>query len=225
MSAIINLQMLGRFGNNAVQYLHARALAEATGSELRTPRWEGERIFQIPKTAEPDYSGAYLHGYFQNQESVNYTLSQVRSWFKFQPWVEESLGNLKPDREMVVAHLRRGDYVGYSYPMISMDSYYRACVCFGFPPTKLCFVSEENPTQVTGIVDWLPDFYMMCKATTLLRANSTFSLIAGMLCTGTVLSPNIDGLKGGEVHDVDFVMGNHKRLTNLEGITDMRAEL
>lgn len=221
---ILNLQMMGRFGNQALQFLAAKAIAERDGLELRTPRWIGEKIFQIEPTAEPDYSGEYMHGYFQSQDAAIYTLRQVREWFRFQGWVTDALFSLCAGRP-IVAHLRRGDFSGYSYPMCSLLSYYNACQKFSLNPAAMCFVSEEHPT-IGGMdvgFSWLPDFYMMCSSSVLLRANSSFSFVAGMLNQGRVFSPRIDGLTGGE-QLVDFEAGNHCRLVDLDGFTDMRIE-
>jgi len=220
MSGILNLQMLGRFGNCAMQWLAARAISERDNLELRTPRWIGEKIFQIEPTAEPDYSGDYMRGYSQNQERAIYTLTQVREWFRFQEWVHLALNSLCTNRP-IVAHLRRGDFSGYSYPICSLQSYYNACHKFSLDPTKMCFVSEESPT-IGGMevgFSWLPDFYMMANCRRLLRANSSFSFVAGMLGP-QVFSPRIDGLTGGE-QLVDFEAGNHCKLCDLEGFSDL----
>lgn len=220
----INLQMIGRFGNQMFQYAHARALAERDGLELRTPRWVGERVFDINPTPEPNYSGEYLHGYFQNQHSAIYTKSQVKNWFKFRPWVESKLKHLTPAPETIVGHIRRGDMAGYGYPVLKMDSYFDACILHGLDYRHLCYVLEEAPTHVDGIepeLSWLPDFYIMAKATTLLRANSTFSWWAAAIGNARVFSPDIRGLTGGVEHNVKFFEGNHPRIADLEGIGDI----
>lgn len=226
MNGILNLQMIGRAGNQMLQYLHARALAERDGLELRTPRWIGEKIFQIAPTAEPDYSGDFCRGYHQNQESAIYTLTQVREWFRWRGALESELRFHTRSPRSAAAHLRRGDYLGYGMPVVSVQSYYNACHKFSIDPTQLCFVSDEQPTRLVGMpdeFDWLPDFYIIATAKTLLRANSSFSFVAGMLNTGRVLSPVIDGLEGGE-HLCEFVEGNWPRLCSLEGFTDLHIK-
>lgn len=220
---ILNLQMMGRFGNQAMQFLAAKAIAERDNLELRTPRWIGEKIFQIEPTDEPDYSGDYMHGYFQNQASAIYTLSQVRGWLKFQPLVADAMAIFR-HRE-IVAHLRRGDFEGYNYPRPSLQSYYNACHKFGLPATEMCFVMEEKPIRVSelsGELEWVPDFWMMVHAANLFRANSSFSFVAGMLNAGRIFSPNIDGLDGGEKL-VEFEEGNHCKLANHADFTDIRV--
>lgn len=223
-NGILNLQMLGRFGNNAMQWLAAKAIAERDNLELRTPRWIGEKIFQIETTAEPDYSGDYFRGYSQNQERAIYTLTQVREWFRFRPEIERRLQeDFRPVEHLVAAHKRVGDMQGYGYPLVALQSYYNACHKFGINLAWMCFVMEEAPTRADWLpseLSWLPDFYIMCTAKTLLRANSSFSFVAGMLNTGQVYSPRIDGLTGGE-QLVEFEAGNHCRLVDLEGFSDL----
>ncbi len=224
---ILNLQMIGRFGNQAMQYLHARAIAERDGLELRTPRWVGEKIFQIEPTAEPDYSGDYMRGYHQNQESAIYTLRQVREWFRFKPEIEALVDSVAYVKSGVVGHLRRGDMIGCGYPVVAVQSYYNACHKFGIDVNDLCFVTDAVSDKAYFILKdfpWLPDFYIMANSKTLLRANSSFSFVAGMLNPNRVLSPVIDGLEGGKEHLCDFVDGNWPRLASLEGITDMHVQ-
>lgn len=220
---ILNLQMIGRTGNQCLQYLHARAIAERDNLELRTPRWVGEKIFQIEPTAEPDYSGEFLHGYFQNQESAIYTLRQVREWFRWRPEIEMVL-KTRAGKE-IVGHLRRGDYIGYGMPTISVQSYYHACHKFKLDPTEMCFVTDTSGVPESPFYNdfpWLPDFYIMSTAKTLLRANSSFSFVAGMLNPNRVLSPDISGKVGGQEHLCEFHEGNHQKLADLTGITEMR---
>lgn len=220
----INLQMIGRFGNQCMQYLHARALAERDGLELRTPRWIGEKVFQIEPTAEPDYSGAYLHGYFQNQESLIYSQAQVCEWFKFRSEIEAMLASLRGIE--LVGHQRHGDYEGYNYPIIALQSYYNACLKFGFTKEIICFVLEESPTLVCGLpaeLQFVADFFVMANAKVLFRANSTFSWVAGALNPNKVFSPRIDGLSGGP-QLVNFEYGNHCKLVDLEGFTDLHLK-
>lgn len=224
---VLNLQMMGRMGNQAMQYLAARAISERDGLELRTPRWIGEKIFQIEPTAEPDYSGDFLRGYHQNQDAAIYTLKQVREWFRFQDWVEDVLFSSCGGRS-VVGHLRRGDFTGYSYPVCSLQSYYDACDKFGISPESICFVSEEHPTRIPhrdipDDISWLPDFYTMATCAILFRANSSFSFVAGMINSGTIFSPRIDGLSGGE-QLVQFERGNHCRLANHSDFTDIHVK-
>ena len=89
----------------------------------------------------------------------------------------------------------------------------------------MSFVTEESPHRVDGIpedLSFLPDFYRLVNASVLLRANSTFSFLAGLLNTGIVLSPRIDGLVGGKEHDdVNFEVGNHCRLADLSFCSDL----
>jgi len=224
---VLNLQMMGRFGNMALQYCAARAIAERDNLELRTPRWVGEKIFAgVPVTAEPDYSGDFMRGYHQNQDAAIYTLTQVREWFRFQPWIVELIHDLC-GHKTIVAHLRRGDMAGYGYPLVSLASYYTVCIKNSLNADAMCFVSEEIPTVAAFFADevsWLPDFYTMANAKTLLRANSTFSFVAGMINPNRVFSPVITGLEGGKEHLCEFRDDNSAKLCNLDGFTDLHIK-
>ena len=220
MSNILNLRMLGRFGNQCFQYLHGRAIAERDGLELRTPRWVGEDIFQIEKTAEVDSSQPSIGGYFQNQQSAVYTRTQIRKWFKFQEWVDRDMHNClnKFSEVKILCHRRAGDYVG-DYPTISRESFNNAVEKSGFGTTHvegwarsdIVFIEEETPNKVDqfhGNLSFVPDFYLLSKCPVLFRGNSTFSWIAGAINTGLVFSPIVKHLVGGIDHDnVEFVEG------------------
>lgn len=168
-----------------------------------------------------------FRGYAQMTECANYyTKRQAQSWLKLRPEIEavcaKSLGPMP-----IVCHERRGDYFGYGYPVVSRASYINAMAEYGLAGPPAAFLSEEHPTppepgELPDELGFMPDFYRMMRAPTLLRANSTFSWLAALLGNGLVLSPVIDGLEGGKEHDnVKFVAGNHPRLANFEFTTDM----
>lgn len=211
---ILNLQMMGRFGNMAMQYLAARAIAERDGLELRTPRWIGEKIFQIEPTAEPDYSSGFICSYFMSQPEICYTLTQVRKWFSFQGWVEE---RLKPLSGVdIAAHIRRGDFETEGYCIPTLDSYYKACRQHGLNESSMCFVTEYSPTHIIGMpkgAEMIPDFFILAKARTLLRANSSFSFVAAMINTGTIYSPVTIPIPG--YCDLEFVKGNYPSISEI----------
>lgn len=122
---------------------------------------------------------------------------------------------------LVCAHRRVGDYVGYSFPYVSEFSYYAAAKKFDLPSPVI--ITEENPTRVAslgGELAFLPDFYLLTKTPVLLRGNSSFSWWASVLNHGITYSPVIDGLGAGE-HNVDFVLGNHPRLSHHSFCTDL----
>jgi hypothetical protein len=129
--------------------------------------------------------------------------------------------------DTIVAHHRLGDFIDCSYPVVSRRSYKNAALAYFGEDRGLEFVAEECPLPHVGLPDdisFLPDFYRLMMAPTLLRANSTFSFVAGLLNKGVVLSPRIDGLKGGVEHDgVRFEAGNHCKLADFDFCTDLHV--
>lgn len=240
-NGIVIVRLLGRFGNNALQYAFSRAYAESIGAEFRCDRWVGQRIFQIEdkpigdaanltRRSEldlvPGETNIDFMGYAQNEKAMIYTLAQMRGWFKLRPEIEESLKRLFPIADDCVAHRRVGDYFGYGYPVVSMSSYEQFAMLYGIP--KLTWITEENPTysaEFPGEMAMLPDFWRLMRAKILLRGNSTFSWLAACLNTeGRIFSPIIDGLEGGREHHCRFVEGNWPRFANLGFTTDMRVK-
>lgn len=219
--------LIGRFGNQLFQYAFARACAEQNGLELHTPRWIGEKIFQIERTPEKRDGDLILGGYCQNQVSLAYTRKQAREWFKFRPEIEEQLKPFRAWDGTIVAHRRIGDYKDsqHGYVEVSQGSYWRSAVKFGYDPESIRWVTEENPSR-SSILDaldapFLPDFYRLLTASVLFRGNSSFSYWAAVLGNGRVFSPVINGLKGGKEEDVEFVEGNHPRISEIGDCTEL----
>jgi hypothetical protein len=249
---VINVTLQGRFGNTVMQWLFCRAVSERYGYDLNCEEWIGERVFDI---AIPRYTGPTLlrlnetellsqvkgelapksdiefRGYAQMQESMVYTKRQAQSWLKIRPEHLAALDRLRQHhfpKDTIVAHHRKGDFISYSYPVVSrLSCRQQAHRYFGFGSRDITYVSEEFPLTATGLPDgleFLPDFYRLMMAPTLMRANSTFSFVAGLLGNGLVLSPRIDGLVGGVEHDnVQFEAGNHCRLANLDFCSDLHV--
>lgn len=238
--SVITANLLGRFGNQAMQYCFARAYAEQHGCEFQCEPWLGQRIFQLndkpiskklPRRSEIDLKDGELdinfYGYAQSQRCMIYTKKQAQQWFKLKPEIAEILERWRPEDDSVIAHRRTGDYMGYGYVQVSKKSYYNACKKFGLDAMALRFVSDESPGQHLDLPDeleFLPDFYRLMKASILLRGNSTFSWFAGLLSDAEIYSPVIDGLKGGQEHDCEFVKGNHPKFCNLSFITDLHIK-
>lgn len=237
MSGIVNLRMLGRFGNQLFQYAFAKAYADKYDCELRNDKWIGEDLFQLPtpkrvkerfKTvrSELDFiegeQNIELYGYFQSQRAMIYSRSAVRELFKWKPSVDSDLCG---HQDKILAHLRRGDYFGYGYPVVSVPSYIRACETFSLNPEDVLFVSEEHPTPGFN-PSFVADFYRLSKSPILLRANSSFSWWSAVIADPSqqIYSPVVDGLEGGKEHDVQFVPGNHPRFCNLDFVTDLHLE-
>lgn len=243
----------GRFGNQVMQYLFCRALAERFNLELRVDPWMGERVFRITHN-RPDHrpvkrynelelaamaqAGALdtvnsireprdleFRGYAQIHLCMIYTKRQAQSWLQLRPDVEEKCAAVRPDGDTIIGHRRVGDYVGYGgYPVVSALSYWRALKKFGLDESRFVLLSEESPTRHAGLHDdlsFMPDFYRMMKAPVLLRGNSSFSWLAGLLGDGLVLSPVVNDFGGGNC-DADFVAGNHPKFTShLDFVSDL----
>ncbi len=165
-----------------------------------------------------------MHGYGQDQDSLIYTRRQVKEWFKLKPEIKDRLEAIKfLESDPIIAHRRVGDYEKLGYVVVSEKSYRDAYHQFEFEPTPLVFVTEENPTLVSGLPDFLPDFWRMMQAKVLFRGNSSFSWWAATLSDARVFSPVIDGLPGGE-QDCEFVEGNWPKFANLSFLTDLHLK-
>lgn len=236
MAKVVAVQWLGRMGNNCFQYCYARAYAERHGFELQTDPWIGEQVFDLkhPRIAEPDKlkrvdentiqegeGDVLIRSYCQNQKSLIYTRKDCLRWFKFQPWVHEALSTWV--RPVIAMHVRRGDYMGYGYPMVSEESYIAAMSPFyGMPIFRFYDSAAGIHSAFNGELKDIPDFYQMTRALVLLRANSTFSWWAGTLNHGAVYAPIMDNCKGGVENDCEFVRGNWPAFRkDLDFITDL----
>lgn len=232
---VINCLWQGRAGNTLFQAAHALAYGEKYNCEVRFGPWWGFKVFcldynpireELPRRNEVSLingeTEVELLGYWQNKRSAIYTLAQIRRWFRFRPHIESALQTLVPAPTTIMAHLRRGDYAGYGYPLVSEESYRAACRAIGADEKQLCFVSEESPAvhpEFTGDLAHVPDFFRLAKSRLLLRANSSFSFWAGALVEahgGRVFSPIVADRKGGVEHDVPFLQGNGARIADFD---------
>lgn len=220
----------GRFGNQLFQYALAKAYAEKHNAILEIPKdWIGRKLFNIndppiknplPKTAidcVPFGSvNIDLFGYFQFKECYDlYSKQDVKNWFKFQDkWIKI----LPKKKEYYIAcHLRKGDYESkYSsiYCLISKNSYLSACEKNNLDINKIIWVSEENQIKKPEFegIEFLPDFMTLYNADVLLRANSCFSLWAGILSGKEVYSPIVSGKIG--INNVEFTKGNEEMIVS-----------
>lgn len=222
----VALRNLGRFGNQLFRYAYARALAEQNGYELRTDEWVGEKIFTLDghEAERPDGTEELeIEGYCQNQESLIYSRADCRRWFELKPEVAWMLDlGMPPMKEYSIIHLRRGDYAGAGYPLVGFKAAQAAMFSAIGNVPYFVVTDEKEPGEKNGEFEMIQDFYFMTLAKNLFRANSSFSYWAGVLSHGRVFSPVITGLAGGVEHDnVPFVEGNHSRLAELPGITDL----
>jgi len=236
---VIALQFLGRLGNCMFSYAFARAYAERHDLELQTDSWIGQKVFGLndPPITNPEKltkrcentlvdgeGGVLFRSYCQQQKCLIYTRRDCLRWFRFGDEVREKMAPFDLKASPIVAHYRRGDYVGYLYPLISHDSYNKHHMSI-WPIHDMLWVSEETKFRIPGFdgeMQDIPDFYIMANALVLLRANSSFSWWAGALNHGAVYSPIMDGLEGGKEHDVKFVRGNWPKFrSDLPFITDL----
>lgn len=240
-----------KLGNAAMSWLHAYAHAQRVGADFLCAPWIGERVFELPAygrpsgesfpernefTLKPDEVNVTIRTYAQSTEAMIYTREQARSWLRLMlgtlpdgspcPW---RLSNDELDGWLLngatVAHRRVGDYTGYGFPIVSLASIHRAAEKFELKG-ELQIVSEEKPhvsKTVPADLAWLPDFLILLRARTLLRANSSFSWLAATLGYGRVFAPVITpDMKGGVENDCEFVVGNWPRLHCLDFTTDLR---
>jgi hypothetical protein len=241
--SIFNLHHLGRWGNTLFGYAFARGYCERHGLELHMDPWVGEQIFEIshprcsvelPRMEETEIhrglKDVSYRNYSQSQSCADfYTVEQCRRWFTFRSEIlcalRNALGIAGMSTRHPQAHLRRGDFSGYKYPLVSRSSYLNAAVKFGLDPNCVEFVSDDHPWvdhNFTGEMDFLPDFYRLVRAPVLFRANSSFSFWAAVIGKHErVFSPVIDGLQGGIEHDVQFIEGNHARLSDHSFVTEI----
>jgi hypothetical protein len=241
-----NLYLLGHLlGNTLFQYMFARGYCERFGFELHTDPWIGEKIFQnvshprpereLPRRAESTLNMKVGEGevsYYSYSQCQNcaefYSMRKVREWLQFRPEVTEALATFVPEDGRVVAHVRRGDFAGYGYPLVSKASYIIQARRLGAKLEDVVFVSDEHPMlhhSFDGVLAGVPDFYRLANASILLRANSTFSFWAGVIAEADhramVFSPVVASLLGGVEHDVPFVEGNHARLSAFDFVTSI----
>ena len=181
-----------------------------------------------------------IAGWGQHQKNLIYSRADARRYFTFRPEILELLKAV-PHLE-IAAHLRWADFLAFpeaNFIAISAESYRVACDKFGLDRNKITFLAEESPLVVPGIdpgqwlfphsdhhtrgtdervtnMGFLPDFYAMMTADVLFRANSTFSLWAGILGNHKrIFSPDVRGIgKLKEAQFVPFVEGNHMPISD-----------
>lgn len=203
-------------------YAYGKAYAEEHGYVICNTPWVGDSLFEL----EPSVNGTpdliLSQNYRQNQESMIYTRSQIRRWFKIKQWILDLVPHYK---EEIVCHRRVGDYAGLGWPVVSKKSYFDAIKHYGLSG-DVYFCTEENPTTIDGIpkdISFAPDFIRMMRAKYLLRGNSTFSWWAAALSDGEVFSPvvlNQQQDSNGEV-EAEFIRGNSAKTTNFEFIGNL----
>ena len=249
-----------KFGNATMSWLHAYAHAQRVGAEFVCDPWIGEKVFNLPAYGRPtkaceafperselnlrdDETNVRITAYAQSELATRlYTKEQAQEWLKPKHDASDLLKyfHLGP-HQRVAAHIRRGDYIGYGYPMVSLSSYDHAITKHrlnshlkghtGYDFEKFLLVSDLCPQIANGWINdigdiqFIVDFTILRTSSVLLRANSSFSWVAGLLGTGRVFSPVITpDMVGGREHDCEFVEGNWPRLSCLAGCGDMRLK-
>ena len=235
--AIVQVKLLGGFGNQLHQYAAVRKHAEMNGAtlEISPGGWYGEKLFgltdpywscDLPEvndgccgmgpTIEPGQVNVRVGGYFQMQRWVG-TLSkaELRRWFAIpQKWLDA----VPPlPLSYIAAHLRQADYINHQcFCNVTRESYLKAIEEHKLDINKLQWVEQDKAKSV-WLFDsmgfpFLADFVTLMRADVLLRANSTFSWWAAALGTGEVYSPVVEDLNGWQT--VPFVKGNHPKITH-----------
>ena len=249
--SIVTCAIQGRFGSATAQYLHARAYAAKHGHEFVCAPWIGDRVFDLHDTQLTPEVEARLERvdeytaqgrgdvivwcYGSSQACMIYTKKQAQEWLNIKPELLQILERIVPRYseqhgwDLIVGHQRKGDYIGYGYPVVNLASYHRAAEQAAkelhLGPPRLVMVTEENPLPNYGTLHdhlaFLPDFYRLLRAPVLLRGNSSFSWLAGLLGNGVVYSPVIDNATGGAENDCPFVAGNHPRICMAPNVTNL----
>jgi hypothetical protein len=235
MNGIITTKRLGtfgRWGNSLGLYSFAKKYAEMHNCQLQTPSWLGQKVFTIndppitvdlPQTKCDEVPWGKVNidllGYYQNTEYLKHlSISWLKKLFTFRDEWKQRFP--KKDEYYIAAHIRRGDYAGYShiFALIQEESYINACRKFGLDETKIVWVREDKPTIEPDLdsqgIGFLPDFMKIVNANVILRANSTFSWWAGTLSEAKIYSPVIGDARG--VCNVDYVEGNWPRIANFK---------
>ncbi len=231
--SVVAVKPFGRWGNQLFQYAYARAYAEQHNCDFECDEWLGTKIFelndkpvskQLPQHSEVCIEDGMVDfefkGYAQSQKCMIYTKDDLKRFFKPKPQWDVLYSKVG---SYFLAHRRVGDYLGYGYPVVSEKSYVDASneFCSG---SNFLLVQEERSFKVRECneagLEFLPDFFRLCNASTLLRGNSSFSWWAATLGGMLVYSPIVEGLGAGE-HHCKFVEGNHPRFCNLSFVTDL----
>ncbi len=228
MTRIVQIKLLGGFGNQLHQYAAGRKYAECVGARLEVPpdsRWI-QSVFGISDpvwskdlpevndgasglgpTVEWGQVDVRLGGYFQTQQWIGrLSRRELRQWFT----VRQDLADHAklPPGAYVAAHLRRGDYVNHPlYCTVSERSYERAAKRLGLHIDE--WATQEQPRSGPRGIEFLTDWLLLTRAKVLFRANSTFSWWAAALSEGDVYAPVVEDRVG--AHDVEFVRGNWPR--------------
>lgn len=169
---------------------------------------------------EPHCDVAYFHNFLtfhkldengKRVHDIRFTKTQLRKWFEFKD--EYKIDSCFEN----VFHVRHwnpneSNWNGYPATNISRSSYIKAMIENGFDIKCFEEVSDYRPHDKIIVPDrfsFIEDFQILTQAKVMLRANSSFSWLAGVLGNGRVFSPQMEGVAGGWLpQDVEFKENN-----------------
>lgn len=172
---------------------------------------------EIPTKPNVDITGCYQYSHHVAQYSKSDCLRYFEMFDSY-----KKLFPYNPEEKYVAVHVRRGDYVGWCKDWsctISSKSYEKILqrsnpngyeIRWVYDPTVLDWKYSRYSSHDGRCKEfkWLSDFMLLVNSEILIRANSTFSLWAGVFHQGSqIYSPRIDNLSGLEV-DVNFEPSN-----------------
>lgn len=210
---MVTTTLIGKMGNQIFQIAAAIGYARRYGMEYCVPEksldpnvWQ--TYFKFPVVADfnpkvvyqekrhhyikiPYYADVRLNGYFQSKKYFEHCINEVRDQFKIQP---------EPYNKVSI-HIRRGDYLlhPHMFPVLPKSYYKKGIGHFkemGFNDfvvfsDDIVWCKENITEDEYGInIEYshgneYDDFYLMSRCTNSIIANSSYSLIAGILNKNT----------------------------------------
>lgn len=215
---MIQIQLIGRMGNNMFQYAVVRTVAEMRGYDFALKEdggwtWGWNKLFNIDRGVKcgeirnifydtnqqefnPDIFNVedftLLHGFFQSEKYFDH--EKVRTWFK--PIVKIPL---VPD-DICFIHFRGGDYNEFPWSLYQLPiSYYAEAkekVLEQNSNVRFIIVTDDEkeaherfPNDEVISRSMEVDFTTMTQAKYLIISNSTFSWWAAWLSNAYVIAP------------------------------------
>jgi hypothetical protein len=218
---MISCRLYGRFGN--LLYISAATIGHAVKHNYSwsVPRQTiSPNIWPpLPFSHLPEYNGGcyniwrepghnyheipaednlILDGYYQSYKYFEHCIDEVRNQFR----VPEPTEN---DRNKIIIHIRRGDYLLYpdKHPVMPIWYYIEAVdnIISYAGNKQICIVGDDKDYMLElasklgsiiskkygshaiswGIDDYLTDFYKLCSYKYVVISNSSFSLMAAIL--------------------------------------------
>jgi hypothetical protein len=211
---MVEVQYVGRLGNQLFTYATARVIAEALHYKLAAPPIAGfggtynvvlgathhEPVEKILRDYFPDVAGIIANrtprkilvaAYCQKYEYIRDRAADVQRWYR-QPPPEKPC---HPDA--VVMHVRLTDFIGYrwaidiGYYTAVLDTMFRGrpVVIITDDPTHACLRAFDKYAPTYYRSSPLEDFRCMVAARDLIIGTSTFSWWAAFLSRANVFAP------------------------------------